>query len=185
MKVEKIVVGNLYENCYLIINDDKCLIVDPGDEFTKIKEKIKDKKVVGVLLTHAHFDHIGALEDVLNTYKCNLYYHNINNEISYEKLINIEEKEYVIDNFIFDVLYMKGHRNDLSVFYFKKEKIMFTGDFIFKDSIGRCDLEYSNYNDMLISLDRLKKINEDIILYPGHGEDTNLSYEKENNIYLN
>ena len=68
MVVKKIVVGNLEENCYLIIKDKSCIIVDPGDEFHKIDEIIKklSLNVVAVLITHAHFDHIGALEEVLS-----------------------------------------------------------------------------------------------------------------------
>ena len=70
MVVKKVVVGNLEENCYFIIKDNSCIIVDPGDEFHKIDEIIKklSLNVVAVLITHAHFDHIGALEEVLNKY---------------------------------------------------------------------------------------------------------------------
>lgn len=184
MKIEKIVVGYLEENCYILIKDNKCLVIDPGDEYYKIKEKIQSLNVVGVLLTHAHFDHAGALNDVLNDYKVPLYYYNKNNEIKYSKLINIEENEYKIENFNFKTIYTPGHRNDHMCFYFYEDNIMFAGDFIFKETIGRTDLEYGNYTEMLKSIEKIKKYDDNIKLYPGHGEDTTLKYEKENNIYF-
>ncbi len=186
MKVEKVVVGLLEENCYLLIKDDKCIIVDPGDEYNKIKNKIESLNltVIGVLITHAHFDHIGALDKLLNDYNTYVYYHNINNEIVYDKLIDVKEEKYQISNFKFEVIYTKGHRNDSVTYYFYNEGIMFTGDFIFKLSIGRTDLEYGNYQDIINSIDKIKTFNDKIIIYPGHGEETNLKYEIENNYYF-
>ena len=65
MKIEKVVTGPLEENCYILSNNNTCLVVDPGDDYQKIKEKIGDNKVLGVLITHSHFDHIGALRNFL------------------------------------------------------------------------------------------------------------------------
>lgn len=184
MNIKTIVVGTLEENCYLIEKDNKVLIVDPGDEFFKIKESIKNKKVVGVLLTHAHFDHIMALEETLKHYKTSLYYYNVNNEITYDKLIDLKEKTYNAEGFSFEVIYTPGHRNDSVSFYFKEEKVMFTGDFLFRLSIGRTDLEYASINEMYESIKKIKKYNNDIKIYPGHGESTILGFEKENNGFL-
>jgi hydroxyacylglutathione hydrolase len=61
---------------------------------------------------------------------------------------------------------------------------MFTGDFLFRNSIGRTDLEYSNFNDMIFSLKKIYKYNDEIIVYPGHGRETTLDYEKKNNYYM-
>ncbi len=186
MVIEKIVVGLLNENCYILIKDDNVIIVDPGDEFNKINEKIKklSKNVVGVLITHAHFDHIGALKEILMEYNVPLYYNNVNNEITYDKLVNIKETEYSIENFKFKVVFVPGHRNDSVIYYFYEDKFMLTGDFLFKLSIGRTDLEYSNHNDMINSLNKIKEYSDEILIYPGHGPNSNLKYEKENNIYL-
>lgn len=186
MVVKKVVVGNLEENCYFIIKDNSCIIVDPGDEFHKIDEIIKklSLNVVAVLVTHAHFDHIGALEEVLNKYNVPLFYNNINNEISYENLINVNESKYELDKFKFEVIYTPGHRNDLVTYYFYEDNIMFTGDFLFRNSIGRTDLKYSNFNDMIFSLKKIYKYNDEIIVYPGHGRETTLDYEKKNNYYM-
>ena len=65
MEIKKVITGALDENCYILINNNECLIVDPGADFPKIKDAIGDNKVLGVLITHSHFDHIGALRNFL------------------------------------------------------------------------------------------------------------------------
>ena len=61
MEINKVVTGYLDENCYIISKDNNCLIVDPGDDYPDILKAVGDKKVLAVLITHSHFDHIGAL----------------------------------------------------------------------------------------------------------------------------
>ena len=158
MNIKKIVVGELQENCYIIENNNSCLIVDPGDEAYKIISNI-DKKVVGVLITHNHFDHVGALDVIINKYN-----------------VKINDK---FDGFDYEIIDTPGHTMDSKTFYFKKEKIMFTGDFIFESSIGRTDLG-GNYLLMIESLNKISKYDDDIILYPGHGNVTSLGKEKNN-----
>ncbi|MBP3635862.1 MAG: MBL fold metallo-hydrolase [Bacilli bacterium] len=186
MRVEKLVVGLYEENCYFLIKGSNLIIIDPGDEFNKIDKKIIDNNLnlVAILITHAHFDHIGALDSLLNKYKIPVYYNNINKEILYDKLINVVENKYEINNFKFEVTYTKGHRNDSVTYYFYDDNIMFTGDFIFKENIGRMDLEYASINDMKKSIEMIKKYPDDIIIYPGHGDKSTLGYEKENNYYF-
>lgn len=182
MDIKTIVVGPIKENCYVLKKGNNVLVIDPGDEFDKIKETIKDLNVVGILITHAHFDHIGALKDLVEYTNANVYYNNINNEI--DDVINIKEGKYKIKDFEFEVISFKGHRNDLCAFYFEKEKVMFTGDFLFKLSIGRTDLEYGNDKDMFISLKKILDYDPEIIIYPGHGDSTSLGYEFEFNNFL-
>ena len=160
MEINRVVVGPLETNCYILKKDNKCLVIDPGDEYDKIEKNIGQNEVVGVIITHYHFDHIGALN-------------NFNNKLILDKH-NLEEKEYNIDNFKFDVIYTPGHKEDCITIYFKEDKIMFTGDFIFKGAIGRTDLEGGNYLDMLNSLNKIDKYDKDIIIYPGHGDKTTL-----------
>lgn len=174
MQIEKVEVGYLKTNCYILIKSNNCLIVDPGDDIDKIISKIDSLNVLGIIITHYHFDHIGALEDIKNKYKVDIY--DIN---------NLEEKEYIINNFKFEVIYTKGHHDTCITIYFKEDKIMFTGDFIFKDCIGRTDLETGSIIEMEKSLDKIKKYPKDIVIYPGHGNKTNLGYEILNNIYFN
>ena len=169
MIIDTLVLGPLETNCYILKKGNNCIIIDPADEFNKIKECVGDLKVVGLIITHSHFDHIGALKDVEE-------YYNI------EKLTT-EEKEYNIENFKFEIISSKGHTDDSIIIYFKEEKIMFVGDFIFKDSIGRTDIG-GNIEDMKRSIEMMKRYSN-ITLYPGHGDKTTIDYEKENNYYFN
>lgn len=173
MQIEKVVVGRLEENCYILKKDHCCLIIDPGDEFEKIEKQIGNDKVEGVLLTHHHFDHVGALKQVLEKYHTNLYdFH------------TLQEKEYHLGSFTFEVVFNPGHTMDSISFYFQEEKVMFVGDFIFLESIGRCDLEGGSFIEMKKSIEKLKEYKENITLYPGHGEKTTLEYEKRNNSFF-
>lgn len=172
MKVMKVITGDLEENCYIIIKDNDVLIVDPGDDIDLILNEIKDLNLIGILITHYHFDHIGALKDLIKYKNVPIYDY------------KLKEKEYNIESFNFNIIYTKGHTDDSITFYFKKHKIMFTGDFIFKGTIGRTDLETGNMTNMKSSIDMIKKYDEDIIIYPGHGDSTTLKDEIENNYYF-
>ena len=98
---------------------------------------------------------------------------------------NLKEGKFDIDAFHFEVIYTPGHTSDSVTYYFKDDKVMFTGDFVFKDSIGRCDLPTGDFRVMLNSIEKIKKYDDDIVIYPGHGEKSTLGYEKTNNEYFN
>lgn len=173
MEVNCIVTGYLDENCYVLKENENCLVVDPGDDYNKIKEVIGKSKVLGVLITHSHYDHIGALRNFLTKRSIKIF-----------KRSNLEEKEYSIGDFHFNCIYTPGHSKDSVTFYFKKEKFMLVGDFIFKENIGRCDLPGGSENEMKESIQKILQYDDDIILYPGHNEVTTLGDEKKNNPYL-
>ena len=173
MEIKRVVVGELEENCYVLINNDDCLVIDPGAEFNKIKDVIGNRNVLGVLITHNHFDHVGALNDVLEYYNTKKYDFN-----------NLDEGECQLGSFKFDVVYNPGHTNDSISFYFKEDRIMFVGDFIFLESIGRCDLAGGDFSKMEQSIDKLTTIKDNITLYPGHGIKTTLDYEKRYNSFF-
>lgn len=173
MKIEVLKVGYLNTNCYILKIKSKCLIIDPGDDYELIKNAIIGFEVLAILVTHSHFDHIGALEKLKSIYNVEV--------LAYE---NVIEKNYNIGPFEFKIIFNPGHSNDSISFYFEKEKVMFVGDFVFKNTIGRCDLKGGDMNQMYKSINSLKKYTN-VILYPGHGDMTNLEYEKENNPYFN
>ena len=174
MNIERIIVGDLQTNCYIIEKDNKVLVIDPGDEFLKIKKQINNREVLGVIITHYHYDHIGALDLIVSEYKVKVYDNNTLNE-------GINK----IGPFTFEMLKTPGHKEDLISIYFKEEKVMFVGDFIFKGTIGRTDLEGSNPSDMQKSIMKIKKYPLDTIIYPGHGVKTTLEYEVLNNPFFN
>lgn len=173
MEVKKVVVGALEENCYILEKDNTCLVVDPGADYQKIKDVIGDKKVLGVLITHSHYDHIGALRNFLTKRSVKIF-----------KKSNLEEKEYKIGDFTFECIYTPGHSKDSVTFYFKEENIMFIGDFIFKESIGRTDLPGGDPIEMQDSIEKIKNYDKTITIYPGHYEDSTLENEFKKNSFL-
>lgn len=173
MNIEKVVVGELEENCYILSIENYCLVIDPGNDEDKIIDIIKDKKVLGILLTHHHFDHVGAVDTLVSKYDTKVY-----------DFSNLDEGNISIGPFTFEVIYNPGHSKDSISFYFKEIDKMFVGDFVFLGSIGRCDLPTGNFKEMQDSINRLKKFKENITLYPGHGMETTLNFEKENNPFF-
>lgn len=173
MKITKIIVGYLEENCYLLEKNKKYLLVDPGEDQEKVLDFIKDKEIIGILVTHHHHDHIGTLPILIEKYHYPVYDAN-----------NLKEGIKNIGPFKIEVITTKGHSQDMLCYYFKEDKIMLTGDFLFKGTIGRCDLEGGNILEMKKSLEKIKKYNNDIKIYPGHGDSSILGIEKITNPYL-
>lgn len=173
MKIFTIPVGDLKCNCYLIEIEGKIFIVDPGDDVDKIVKAINGRDVVGILVTHNHFDHVGCVKDLSVKYGVLVY-----------DRYNLKEGLFNIGDIFFKVIYTFGHTMDSITYYFEEEKVMFTGDFLFSGTIGRCDFEESNYNEMIKSIDKIKKYDDDVVVYPGHGVSTTLGKEKLVNPYF-
>lgn len=170
MIVKFLKVGYLQANCYILVKGNDAIVIDPGDEYDRIVSSLTGLNLLAILVTHSHFDHVGAL----SSFKDVLVY----------KYDNLEEKKYKIGNFVFEVLYTKGHSDDSVSFYFYDDGVMFTGDFVFLNSIGRTDLETGNDFLMFQSIKKLKKYPKDTILYPGHGDSTTLGDEIKNNPFF-
>ena len=173
MEIDFIKVGFLRCNCYLIEKNDKYLLVDPGDDLEAIEKFIDGKNVVGILITHSHFDHVASVEDLVDKYNYLVY-----------DLSNLKVGINKVDEFEFEVIETFGHTMDSISFYFIDDKVMFTGDFLFKDTIGRCDLVESDFEKMKESILKIKKYDDDIVIYPGHGMSTLLGNEKKYNPYF-
>lgn len=164
VNIKTVVVGMLNTNCYIVEKGNECLVIDPGDEFGKIRDRV-DKNVVGVLLTHRHFDHVGALGEIVDYYNVPVYDRN-----------NLSEGKYDIGSFSFYVNYNFGHTMDSISFIF--DNIMFSGDFIFKDAIGRTDLG-GDFCEMQDSIRKVLKSDCNYNIYPGHGDVTTLNDERK------
>lgn len=171
MKIETLVLGNLQTNCYILAQNNTAIIIDPADNYNAIMEKVGDNHILSVLVTHYHNDHIGALQEFLQR--------NI-------PIINytFEEKKYQVGPFTFEIIKTQGHTQDSVTYYFPKEKTMFTGDFLFKNTIGRTDMPSGSIEDMQKSLTKIKTYPKAITIYPGHGPITTLNEELQTNPYL-
>ncbi len=163
MKIDIVKVGYLKTNCYIVSKGSNAIIIDPGDEADKIISFIKDNnlKVLGVYVTHTHFDHVMALNSIEKEFKvkCNEFKNNV------DKM---------------EVINTPGHHYNSLTFYYPDEKVMFTGDFLFEGTIGRTDLDESDNKEMVKSLDVIAKYPDDITIFPGHGRKSNLGIEKHN-----
>lgn len=173
MKIERIITGELEENCYLVSNENHLFVVDPGSDYPKIRKMLNGRKVDFVLVTHHHFDHVGALADLLKEYSVPVF-----------DKSNMVEQEYQKFGFYFSVIATPGHTSDSISFYFPKENILFSGDFLFLESVGRWDLPTGDINAMAQSITKIKKLSDDCKVYPGHGDLTTIEHEKKYNYYF-
>lgn len=166
MVVNKIVVGEFATNCYIISNKNQAVIIDPGSEPDKIIEFITANKLkpVGYLITHYHPDHFEALEEIVAHYK-----------------ISLMESNSLFD---FQIMATPGHKEDALCFYFAKANLLFSGDTLFFETIGRYDLKGGNYEALQISLSQLKQLPLTTIVYPGHGRETTIAHELKHNIWM-
>lgn len=173
MQIKNIKVGPLETNCYIVTNGKGCIVVDPGDDYSRIVKEIGISEVKFIIVTHHHPDHIGALDQLAKDYNAPVYDKN-----------NLDEKRYSIDDYNFEIIYTPGHKSDSICIYFYEYNFMFTGDFLFKGTIGRTDLETGSTADMKKSLIKISAYPDTIKIYPGHGEFSTLAEEKRNNYYL-
>lgn len=206
MKKKKIALGMIETNCYILENEQEILIVDPGKEADRLIDAIgnTDKKVSGVLLTHAHFDHIGAVDAICSYYQCEVYMSQIEKYFLTDPLKNgsdkfsqygieptiVKQQPKFLDNgfhqigtFSFEVRHTPGHSPGSLSFIFKNFAIV--GDTLFKEGIGRTDLYQGDTSQLINSIDReLLSLDETFIICPGHGPETTVGYEKTHNPYL-
>ena len=196
----KCIVSEFSSNCYLIEKDDSYYLIDPSISVDKVKSYIDDKKICGILITHAHIDHIYFLEEILKEYDCPVYMSKFSNEFlkdtykncsklfGINKTFNVGNKNLIllgdndlIDNFI-KVHYTPGHTIDSLCF--EVENKLFTGDTLFKGSIGRTDFYSGDYNMISDSIKKLYSFKKNFNIFPGHGLSSTFVTEEEANYYV-
>ena len=186
--------GAIDVNCYLVETANGWYIIDPGSDIEQLKEETKNLNLKGILLTHGHADHIGCigyfdlpiylhrLEMPMITDNSINCFRMLNEKPAYDasklKLIPIDDGMN-IDGFL--VMHTPGHTRG-SVSYLYKNKL-FSGDTLFKESIGRTDLPTGDLAAMKKSVLKIMNLNDDINVYPGHGEKTNIKHERKANPY--
>ena len=201
--------GVFATNSYFYINDETNhgFLIDPGAEAAKLLKIIKDKNLTieKILLTHGHFDHIGAvteLQENLNVEVCmqkngadyvknpvwNLsqYFNSdiILNDVNF--LNDYEEIKLTVNpNFYLKLIPVAGHTTDGAIYYNEHDKVAFVGDSIFRGSIGRTDFPGGNEETLLKSIkQKIFTLPEDTILLSGHSEPTTVGNEKYNSWFL-
>lgn len=204
MKIEKIVEPYFGENMYILVDEKtkKCAVVDPGGAKDKILNYIKSNslQLEYILLTHAHGDHIGAVNYIKSQTGAKVVAHSEEKELLLDNRKNlsysmhcgpqeVDADIYVNDKDKLDLgelrlsfIHTPGHTKGCMCIRVNNE--MFTGDTLFAGSIGRTDLYSGNYKQIEKSLKKLSKYEDNINIYPGHGPSSTLGIEKVSNPYM-
>lgn len=201
MEIKKIISLEMDQNCYLLYENNKGILIDPGQDAEKILKECEGISIEYILLTHCHYDHIESLEyikevtnaKVVSSENCseNIQdsYKNVSeffgNPVKFEKSdITLSDGE-VFTSPVGDIkcIYTPGHTN-CSV-CFVVDNHVFSGDTLFKSNVGRWDLPTADVNELIYSIKhKIYKLDDDFSVHPGHGNDTTINREKKFNIYV-
>lgn len=210
MKVVKLIFNPFSENTYVVFDEtNEAIVIDPGcysiEEKQSFIQFLKDKelKLVKIVNTHCHIDHILGVNFLKDTYNVD-FYANKNDEYILEKAIDsgkmygfnldktptidkhISEKDEIkFGNSCLKILKVPGHSKGHLAFYSTKDKFVITGDVLFKDSIGRTDLPGGDLDILMNSIfTKILPLGDDFAVLAGHGADTDIGTERKNNPFL-
>ena len=206
LKIDQYVVGQVQTNCYVAINSDtkECFIVDPGAAAPQLAERIRRDgyQPVAILLTHGHFDHAGAASQLAEEFGIKIYAHEKEKDTleDYNKNLSGWEgmkKSYHADVFLKDeeeldlaglhirVFHTPGHTEGGCCYYLPYENIVFSGDTLFAQSVGRTDFPGGSMSQIVRSIkEKLMVLPEHTAVYPGHNDVTTIETERMYNPYL-
>lgn len=204
--LKKLTVGDMATNCYLIGNPEtkELVIIDPGYDAPLIKKTIHemDYKPVAILLTHGHFDHITAANDLRRFYNIKLYAGTKEEELLASVDFNLSEMfgkpmelaadEYVkgeemleLGGMYITVLETPGHTSGSVSYFFPLYRLLASGDTLFMESVGRSDFPTGNEGKLIESIvEVVYELPLTTVVLPGHGPATSLEYESRNNMYI-
>jgi hydroxyacylglutathione hydrolase len=201
-------VGPVQENCFIVREKDaaNAVIVDPGDESDRLLTALSDLKIEAVeaiLVTHTHFDHIGAVAPVARATGAPVYCPQLETQVlanimdyvpwpgfgpfeSYQADHTVEGGETLeLAGMTFDVLFTPGHSPGHVTYALADENALFSGDVLFQGSVGRVDLPGGDWSTLLGSIESLvERFPEETTVYPGHMGTTTLGRERATNPYL-
>ena len=206
IEIKSMTLGMVATNCYLIINKEnkEALLVDPADNALRISNVIEENgcTLKAILLTHGHFDHIMALNDLKKRYNVPVYAHEEEEDVLKQSSLNLSGSIGQIyttqaDVYVKDgehlklagldviVLYTPGHTKGGTCYYFPEEKVLMSGDTLFHCSIGRTDFPTGSMSQLVRSVkEQLFVLPDDVQVYPGHDSVTSIGYEKQYNPFF-
>lgn len=206
MRLEVLVLGRVGTNCYLVMNEEtkETIIIDPADQGDKISEKIEEMGgvPVAILLTHGHFDHVLAADELREKYEIKIYANKkeVNTlmdtklnmsgmggkKSSYEADILIQDNEKLhLAGMDVQVIWTPGHTPGGTCFYFEKDKVLFSGDTLFQHSVGRTDFPGGSMSSLVRGIkEKLFLLEDDVRVFPGHMGATTIGDERVNNPFL-
>lgn len=203
--IESVVVGSVGTNCYIAHkkDSDHCFVVDPGDSGDKIANYIRDQKMIldHILLTHGHFDHIQGVRDLKNAIRCEICALDVEKELLSDACMNVSAmtgrpEELEADIWLHDgqqfesagiamkVIHTPGHTKGSCCYFLEEQKVLFSGDTLFMESVGRADLPTGNEKDLMQSVrEKVLTLPSETKVFSGHGPSTSIEYEQANNPY--
>jgi len=196
MLIKTLVVGPIDTNCYIVTDENtlECAVVDPGDESNVILDYVEDNKlkVRAIFLTHGHFDHTMAARAVSEATGAPIYIHRRDaataDPSQFQFLADEETNFYaegdtiVVGSMAFTILETPGHSPGSVTL--RCEDVLFTGDTLFRSSVGRTDLGGGDIHALMRSLARLAALEGNFEVYPGHMDSTTLDRERRFNDYV-
>ena len=206
LSIRTVVLGQVNTNCYLVWNTEtrEGIVIDPADNADFIIDMVQKEQVTlkGVYLTHAHFDHMLAASSVAGAYRAPVYCLAQEKEVAESTRLNLSDyfgctyaltpdcvlqdgEAVEIVGLQMQVLHTPGHTKGSGCYYFAEEGVLFSGDTLFFESVGRTDFPTGNSAVLTQSIkEKLYVLPEEVKVYPGHGSATTIGYEKKNNMFV-
>lgn len=206
LKIGRMVIGSVQTNCYFVYREGTSDVIffDPADKGDYIYETLKDKgfNVKGILLTHAHFDHIWGCNKLRELSGAPIYAYEAEKVLCEDAVTNVSEqvgRPYTVipDRYLKDgeeitiadmtcrLIATPGHTVGSCCYYFEEDGMLIAGDTLFQESVGRTDLATGSMGELVRSIkDKLFTLPDDTKVYPGHGDSTTIGYEKEYNPFV-
>ena len=206
MQIERFIVGMVGTNCYVVSNEEtsECFLVDPGAYSDKVIAYIREHelKPQAILLTHGHFDHIMGLDGVLREFPIPVYAQeeeeillkdaSYNASVSYGPAYTFSGASYIKDGQILELagmtiraIHTPGHTIGGCCYYIESEHVLFSGDTLFHDSVGRTEFPTGSQSQLVRSIrEKLLGLPEETVVCPGHMSETTIGHEKKYNPFL-